>query len=870
MAPTQVIPFFSRGSDALKVFAYSSEDAATALSKAPKYSLPAPRVAAWSNDGNSLALVDQTRGVMVIDLTKEGDGDNMMYHLVGSSKTTQQLYWSPGSTYLVTQHKNASQKDTDPNLHVWRRTGDLIKGYSLEASFLNPKFDKDKILLQWSKDEKSCCRLDASGVLQVLSGSNFTEPLASLPLDHAVGSFAFAPIRPSGALRARMCVFVPDVRDDMQRVVGPAEVAIFDIPQGDSTKTTKKAGVSIESGQQADIEWSPTGTAVLAHCQTEVDETGASYYGGSKLMLISHDGKFRKDLTEVDESISAGTAVQAVNWSPTRDEFVLIRGFQPAAATLWSWDAKAQKCSMIAVLLEKAHRNTIRFNHFGSLVCIAGFGNLAGQVDFFGRGEDESKPFVKVSSCMANCTVSAEWCPDGRKFLTAVLAPRMRVDNGLTVWNALGGDKVAELLFDELTEVQWKPEPEDSLRFLDIPTEEIEKCGREAKEQPAAAGKAKSVYRPPRARGEGANTVAAMMRGEISAPDGMEDRRRNARKSYPRQAEEEANNDDRRGREPSPIPEQGAESGRPRADTEDKKSAAKGGYPGARETGDNATPGPKDMPAKSPPQPPPHSLSAHSAPPSQPPPPPPQQPPMPPPQAVPQAPPSNVGQPPKAAPQRPPNNQQAQQQQQREQQQQAQREQQQREQQAREQQQREQALREQQERERLAREQQQRELQAREQQQRELQTRELQAREAQAREAQARAAQQQQAAQQRAAQQQQQTRGVPPTQAPQRAPVPQQAPQDAPPGYPRQQQMQQQMHGERRPCPRTGWQYVDPRGQAQGPFSLLEMQQWHSMGYFRPDLLMRCDPEDRFTPFHELFPHPMIPFQSYPKRPGGR
>lgn len=67
--------------------------------------------------------------------------------------------------------------------------------------------------------------------------------------------------------------------------------------------------------------------------------------------------------------------------------------------------------------------------------------------------------------------------------------------------------------------------------------------------------------------------------------------------------------------------------------------------------------------------------------------------------------------------------------------------------------------------------------------------------------------------------------------------------------------------------PQSGWQYVDPKQNIQGPFTLLEMQQWNAMGYFRPELPMRCDPADAFVPFAELFPHPLIPFQSYPRRP---
>eukprot|EP00438_Fugacium_kawagutii_P032072 Skav203849 [mRNA] locus=scaffold3841:32594:35387:- [translate_table: standard] len=44
--------------------------------------------------------------------------------------------------------------------------------------------------------------------------------------------------------------------------------------------------------------------------------------------------------------------------------------------------------------------------------------------------------------------------------------------------------------------------------------------------------------------------------------------------------------------------------------------------------------------------------------------------------------------------------------------------------------------------------------------------------------------------------------------------------------------------GQKQP-PSTGWQYIDPKNQIQGPFSLLEMQQWYHMNYFRPELKMR-------------------------------
>jgi len=83
-----------------------------------------------------------------------------------------------------------------------------------------------------------------------------------------------------------------------------------------------------------------------------------------------------------------------------------------------------------------------------------------------------------------------------------------------------------------------------------------------------------------------------------------------------------------------------------------------------------------------------------------------------------------------------------------------------------------------------------------------------------------------------------------------------------------QQQQQQQMppQGDKRTCPQNGWQYVDPKGNIQGPFSLLEMQLWNTMGYFRNDLRMRCHPDDPFMEFGKMFPSPLIPFESYPRR----
>lgn len=62
-------------------------------------------------------------------------------------------------------------------------------------------------------------------------------------------------------------------------------------------------------------------------------------------------------------------------------------------------------------------------------------------------------------------------------------------------------------------------------------------------------------------------------------------------------------------------------------------------------------------------------------------------------------------------------------------------------------------------------------------------------------------------------------------------------------------------------CPAAGWQYVDPKGNVQGPFELTKMRLWHQYGYFAPSLPMRCSAEDEFRPFSEIFAG-IMPFQS--------
>lgn len=96
-------------------------------------------------------------------------------------------------------------------------------------------------------------------------------------------------------------------------------------------------------------------------------------------------------------------------------------------------------------------RNFLAYNPQSRLLCIAGFGNLAGQVDIWDR-----RTLKKVCTIDAPNTSHCEWSPDGRYLLCATLSPRLRVDNGLRIFHFSGALMHVESI-EELYQVSFKP-----------------------------------------------------------------------------------------------------------------------------------------------------------------------------------------------------------------------------------------------------------------------------------------------------------------------------------------------------------------------------------------------------------------------------
>ena len=181
-----------------------------------------------------------------------------------------------------------------------------------------------------------------------------------------------------------------------------------------------------------------------------------------------------------------------MTWSPNSKEFGVVYGYMPAKTTIFNTKAVATHNFPLSP------RNTILFSPHSRFVLVAGFGNLAGQMDIY----DMQNNYNKICTIEASNASVCEWSPDGKHILTATTSPRLRVDNGVRIWHVGGGLMYNEDL-QELYHVTWRPQAPTS-HPLDNPLHPITTPHASAL---AYMGRVKTpskpagAYRPPGARG---------------------------------------------------------------------------------------------------------------------------------------------------------------------------------------------------------------------------------------------------------------------------------------------------------------------------------------------------------------------------------
>ena len=182
-----------------------------------------------------------------------------------------------------------------------------------------------------------------------------------------------------------------------------------------------------------------------------------------------------------------------MSWNPNSKEFGVVYGYMPAKTTIFNVRGVPKHNFPLSP------RNTIQFSPHGRFVLVAGFGNLAGQMDLY----DMERNFHKIATVEASNASVCFWSPDGQYILTATTSPRLRVDNGVRIWHVSGGLMYNEEM-TELYDVTWRPQTieqhplGDPFTKLPVPHPSATAylSTRKAPVKPAGA------YRPPGARGQ--------------------------------------------------------------------------------------------------------------------------------------------------------------------------------------------------------------------------------------------------------------------------------------------------------------------------------------------------------------------------------
>jgi len=418
---------------------------------------PDGRFFAWASPEN-VTVVDASVGHVVTTLP----ADNVY-----------ELGFSPLGTYLITWQRPSKDEDGNAakNLRVWKTLSDEAEDDGSRA-VIGEYVQKNQSgwNLQYTSDEKYCARVVTNEV-QFFQSSDLRNPWNKLRVE-GVTDMALAPGK-----NHSVAVFVPE-RKGM-----PAAVKVFQVPQFSQPVSQK----TFFKGDKVQLKWNDLGTSLIVLAQTEVDKTNKSYYGETNMYILSANGTFDSRIQLDKEG-----PIHDVSWSPNSKEFGVTYGYMPAKTTIFNQRAVAQHS------FDLGPRNTILFSPHGRFVIVAGFGNLAGDMDIY----DLEKNFAKVCHVKTSNSTYCAWSPDGQHILTAPTSPRLRVDNGVRIYHVSGGLMYNEDMA-ELYHVVWRPQPTSMYPLTDpltnVPAPHPSALAYLSTQK--TPSKPAGAYRPPGARG---------------------------------------------------------------------------------------------------------------------------------------------------------------------------------------------------------------------------------------------------------------------------------------------------------------------------------------------------------------------------------
>ncbi|XP_034295132.1 eukaryotic translation initiation factor 2A isoform X1 [Pantherophis guttatus] len=371
------------------------------------------------------------------------------------------LEFSPKSNVLVTWQLYTTAKDGagEPNLHLFS-----VKNGKCLKSFIQKK--SQNWCPCWSDDESLCAR-SVNNELHFFENNNFSTIANKLHLQK-MNDFVLSP----GDQPTKVAVYVPGSKG------APSFVRLYQYPNFEGPQSAL-ANKSFFKADRVKMLWNSKATAMLVIASTEVDKTGASYYGEQTLHYIATNGE-----TAVVQLPKNGPIYDAA-WNPNATEFCVVYGFMPAKSTVFNL-----KCDPVFDFGTGPH-NAVYYSPQGHILVLAGFGNLSGQLDVW-----DIKNYKIISKPQASDSTYFAWCPDGEHIVTATCSPRLRVGNGFKIWHYTGSVLYRYEVQPnaELWQVTWQPFldgvfPEKPITYHAVPSKVLN-------EEPKAA----PAYRPPALR----------------------------------------------------------------------------------------------------------------------------------------------------------------------------------------------------------------------------------------------------------------------------------------------------------------------------------------------------------------------------------
>lgn len=131
-------------------------------------------------------------------------------------------------------------------------------------------------------------------------------------------------------------------------------------------------------------------------------------------------------------------------WLANGKSFVLCGGHQPALISVYDCEGN------VLSDLGKYKVNCISMSPDNRIACIAGFGNLKGDILFFDMQE-----YKLIGQAFLSYGGDLNWSPDSKYIIAGVLSPRLRVDNEFIIVSYNGEPIWEEKFKEEVFEVKW-------------------------------------------------------------------------------------------------------------------------------------------------------------------------------------------------------------------------------------------------------------------------------------------------------------------------------------------------------------------------------------------------------------------------------